>query len=112
MGIIKTLTNSWCTSSRFHEEKRLECIFGCEDRDDSLEHYLDCGVLWPIITSCARLGKEWLEVGTAMKLGLQNPTKILVSLTMVAHRVYHKMRFQYTSVILEARRQWPSRCVN
>ena len=77
-------------------------IFGCKECEDSLDHYLTCEVMWPILTSCAKLGREWLVVGTAMKLGLHNPTRTSVSLTLVAHRVYHKLRFQYASVVMEA----------
>ena len=44
----KTMTNGWTTSYRYHEEKKLECLFGCrgaEPRDD-LRHYLVCPRLW------------------------------------------------------------------
>ena len=37
-----------------------------------------------------------------MKLGLQNPSKVSVSLTVVAHRVYHKLKMQYYGMILGA----------
>ena len=40
--IIKTWSNGWATSSRYHEGLVLPCLFGCNSCSDSLEHYLHC----------------------------------------------------------------------
>ena len=35
--IIKTWSNAWCTSHRFHEEQRLTCIYGCHHGANNLQ---------------------------------------------------------------------------
>ena len=34
MTVLKTWTNAWCTSSRYHEEVRLPGVFGCQECDN------------------------------------------------------------------------------
>ena len=55
---IRTLCNSWVTSSRFHEAVLLPCIFGCgclgpllpgNSCKDYLTHYLSCSRLWDVV---------------------------------------------------------------
>ena len=40
--IIKTWSNGWATSSRYHEGLILPCLFGCKSCIDCLEHYIQC----------------------------------------------------------------------
>ena len=40
--VIRTWVNSWSTSSRYHEDPALPCLFGCVSRPDSPQHYLTC----------------------------------------------------------------------
>eukprot|EP00972_Heterocapsa_arctica_P047620 7023676-Heterocapsa_arctica.AAC.1 len=46
MCVVKTYLNSWTTTARFHEERRLPCVFGCAEGADSLPHYVACPKLW------------------------------------------------------------------
>ena len=43
--VLKTWAGGWTTSYRMHEDPKLKCLFGCDERDD-LEHYLVCAPLW------------------------------------------------------------------
>ncbi len=46
--IMKTWTNAWCTSDRFHETVRLPCLFGCNRATDKQAHYIMCPFLYAI----------------------------------------------------------------
>ena len=94
--VIKTICNSWCTSSRYHEAIQHHCIFGCNACQpcagspafDQLCHYLICPRLWSIVaqvsglpigsTACARLGvsMEWIDL----------------RLLALAHHIYHTLK--------------------
>ena len=54
--VLKSWINSWYTPTRITGGHVFKCIFGCEDGQDELGHYLICDVLWTIIighsTSC------------------------------------------------------------
>ena len=100
--VIKTLTDSWCTSRRFGDTRLLGCFFGCDDCDDELEHYLVCDPLWTILVCCAGLSAEWLTRGVDSKLGLHNPNRCSILLMVVAHRVYHTLRNQHLDKVIAA----------
>ena len=100
--VIKTLTDSWCTSRRFGDARQLGCFLGCSDCDDELEHYLVCDPLWTILVCCAGLDASWLARGVDSKLGLNNPTRCSILLMVVAHRVYHTLRNQHMDKVIAA----------
>ena len=47
--ILKTWTNAWCTSSRFHDDIMHPCYFGCEAKD-SMSHYVNCPTLFAVLS--------------------------------------------------------------
>ena len=51
--IIKTWSNGWATSSRYHEGVVLPCLFGCKSCIDNLQHYLQCPHLFALWTFLA-----------------------------------------------------------
>ena len=44
-----TLLNGWSTAARFQDNG--PCVFGCANQKCSLEHYLVCPSLWPVISA-------------------------------------------------------------
>ena len=100
--VIKTLTNSWCTSSRFHEDNLLPCIFGRFNASDTVEHYLSCDCLWTTIASCANLSAAWFcnDIGT--QLELQNANHHSLKILCVSFRLYHAIKMGYYDLVLEA----------
>merc|ERR1711907_535716 len=40
-SVLRSITNSWCTSARF-QEKVLPCRLCGESTGDSLQHYINC----------------------------------------------------------------------
>jgi len=69
MCVLKTWTNSWSTSKRYHEDPIFPCLLGCSAGGiDDLEHYYQCPVLraivlhmFPDILSDVRLGRSLFE---------------------------------------------------
>ena len=51
--VIKTWSNGWATSSRYHEGLILPCLFGCKSCIDCLEHYIQCPHLLALWTFLA-----------------------------------------------------------
>ena len=45
---VKTWSNGWATSSRYHEGVILPCMFGCKSCIDNLQHYLQCPHLFAL----------------------------------------------------------------
>ena len=48
MCLFKTYIGGWTTSSRMHESVVQDCLFGCSDCCDNINHYLQCSPLWQI----------------------------------------------------------------
>ena len=97
MIILKTWTNAWCTTTRFHETHLWPCIFGCSDCEDSLKHYLNCPHFWSGVCS-----REWAHVDPAVRLGLERPTGLRLRLVVAASRVYHTIKFSHRADVESA----------
>ena len=89
MCVIKTFTNSWATTACYHHDTVLQCIFGCRNRRDELEHYLQCPRLWRAVRAhtAGRVPSDPLE-----RLALVNPDTANLSKLGVAFTVYHAVR--------------------
>ena len=99
MCLIKTLSNSWCTSRRFHETNRLPCVFGCPDCIDTLEHYLCCGALWGIVHWITGSPPHPLLCG---RLGLLTPSPRAVLHVFFAFHTYHAVKVGHRVVVDDA----------
>ena len=109
MIIIKTWTNSWYTSHRLHEPHRLPCIFGCEIHDgcstnrvDSLEHYLDCRVLWKQIATNIECAEFRSGLEPVQKACLVNPSLNDMKHIIVAFKTYHAIRLSHSEMVRAA----------
>ena len=67
---LKTIINSWSTSHRLSESVFLPCIFGCNDCEDNLKHYLWCIPLWTLASSAFSLPSCFLCLPPADRLCL------------------------------------------
>ena len=86
MCCLKTVTNGWATSHRYHEETRLGCIFGCDGLDDSLCHYLSCTLLWNLVGASF---PPPCPPSPSDRMCLRSPTKHRVVQLFCAYHVYH-----------------------
>ena len=103
MIVIKTWSDSWTTSERFHENETLPCIFGCGGRDN-LRHYLECEHLWTPVNCCTGASSREWRYSVAEKLGMVNPCLRKLRRLAVAFGCYHSCRFNHRSEIDQARR--------
>ena len=102
MSIIKTWTNAWTTSRRYHEATILPCIFGCNNAEDDLAHYLTCDPLWTLTTCAGKKPKSVLGLLPGVKIGLVNPTHESIKMAVVLSRAYHTIRNTFMDEILLA----------
>ena len=93
MQVIKTWTNSWATSGRYHENPIFPCLFGCRDRQSffgmirsplpilvsdfgvcppgDFSHYLICPKMWHAIDSIVT---HSVPIDPFKRLGLTDST--------------------------------------
>jgi len=43
--VLRTWSNSWSTSYRYHESRKLPCLLGCPGMPDSITHYSACPLI-------------------------------------------------------------------
>ena len=109
MIVIKTLANSWATSTRYHEDIRKMCLVGChcfldveeaesETPTDSLAHYLACPLFWSLISSARRSPcTEW-EITVPQRFCLDNPSVRRANLLAIGYRIYHCMKLGHSDI--------------
>lgn len=96
MIVVKTLANSWATSSRCHEAFQSTCLLGCDychplfgsRPSDSLAHYLSCPILWRFVKAASGL---WPGDCAAHRCGISGRA-IDPRLLSVAHITYHHLK--------------------
>ena len=86
MCCVKTVTNAWATSHRYHEHVRLGCVFGCGGADDTLSHYLSCPVLWDLVGDSFPPPDSTSPID---RICLRSPTKHRVVQLFCAYHIYH-----------------------
>ena len=102
MSLLKTWTNAWTTSRRYHEATVQPCFLGCECSEDDLAHYLQCDPFWTLLVSAGKKPKCWLDFSPGQKLGLVNPTLESLQVAVVASRAYHTLRYTFEDGIRDA----------
>ena len=101
LAVIKTVTNAWATTDRFHEDTLWPCIFGCDD-DDALSHYLVCDPLWTICACSLNCRVDVLQRPAAERLCLVVPTPLSIQLCGTAYWVYHTMKLRHREEVERA----------
>ena len=102
MAIIKTLSGSWCTSARFHEDTDITCVYGCTGDSgdtDSMQHYLYCPRLWSYISVQANTSCPSSPAG---RLGLSPPSLRGLTATLIAFTSYHSLKIGHRSAVERA----------
>jgi len=49
--VLRTWSNSWSTSYRYHETHRLPCLMGCPGKPDSISHYACCPLIHEYVSA-------------------------------------------------------------
>ena len=101
MMYIKTMTNSWFTSRRLANARvpQLNCIFGCEDCEDDLSHYLQCDVIWCLVCSAMKLDNTWASLDGIDRVGFPDPDPIHIYTVCVMFKCYHAIRNDYATIL-------------
>ena len=106
--ILKTWTNAWCTSARFHEETTHPCLFGCEAKD-CMEHYFNCPFLFALqrylVGDAHTLSIQSSSSGPSFsihisddpleRLGLISTSKDILKIVACTFSAYHAIKFQF-----------------
>ena len=101
IGVLRSLTGGWTTSTRLHEVLRWKCVLGCPD-GDSIGHYIHC----PRFRVAVR--QFWRDVpslGTVEDVMTPEGWKLLY----VLQRVYHTLKFDHHAQIQDM--MWESDCL-
>ena len=119
--VMKTITNAWTTSYRFHEPRLLPCLFGCEspsvydhngrvgpdaapfpmlDRScaarDDLSHYIQCPILWEIV---AQGLADPSPESVVDRLCLRHHPRYCALALTIAFSLYHSLKHGHLAVV-------------
>ena len=100
--VLRYRCNGWATSQRYHEDKLLPCVFGCEGAPASLPHYLCCIRFWSGIGLALNKGETLIHVDPLIKCCLDQPTVAWAKLIAVASRCYHAIKFDHAPLVERA----------
>ena len=108
---IKTVSNGWCTSRRFHEQLRLPCIFGCDNSCDDLAYYLTCPPFNAVCSQAllrVQLGAVSIDDHPTVSakclaaLGLMPVSRDAFFHTYMLFSVYHSMKCEFDSGVWDS----------
>ena len=88
--VLKTWTNSWATSLRFHDDKRLPCLLGCDCARDKVEHYVVCGRIHSAVDNMVVKPSD--DVSFA-DFGVARPSEFALRCTACTFYAYHAVKF-------------------
>jgi hypothetical protein len=100
MAALKTLLNSWCTRSRYHEDGIDECIFGCGGARDDISHYASCPRLWQVSCDAAKMPRS---ASVEEQLLLHDPSLARLDVLVTAYTVYHAVKRGHPADVTSAR---------
>ena len=93
---LKTWTNGWCTSDRFHASVRLPCLFGCIDAVDKQAHYCMCPNLFTILSYLWQPVED-ISSDPICRLGLQGTSIIRLKAVACTFSAYHHIKFNHAA---------------
>jgi len=88
---LKMAAGAWCTSFRFRHMSGthvLPCICGCHQCDDTLDHYMQCAVLWGFVAN--HFGIEE-DISLQSRLCLTAPSELKLRRLALAHFSYSQV---------------------
>ncbi len=90
MRVIKTWVNSWGTSYRMHEDVLFSCLFGCQDAEDSMIHYVQCPFWLMLLTHLLRDPPP--SPMPLVRLGVVDPTDSTLKALACSFAGYHAIK--------------------
>ena len=98
MRVLKTWTNAWATSHRFHEKPLLPCLFGCKEID-KLSHYVQC----PALASLVRSFSPSLPACPLARFGLVDTSRESLLIVAATFEGYHAVKRKTASLKISER---------
>ena len=92
MCCLKTWSNSWTTSARFHDSNLERCALGCKSALDDLSHYVRCERLWVEVDIATSVEVEEEPDTIQQRLLLETPTSERARRLVVAFSGYHVLK--------------------
>jgi len=92
--VLKCWCNGWASSRRYHEDKLLPCLFGCNQCNDELEHYFQCPhlfALWSFHTGGT-------SADPLVRWGLSHPDALQLKYVSCVFSGYHAVRRHFRRV--------------
>ena len=89
--VLRTWSNSWSTSYRYHETHRLPCLLGCPNMPDCISHYSSCPLIHEYVSATfgSSLSPECLN-----RLGTSARTLDALRQVACIYYAYHCVKFQ------------------
>ena len=88
--VLRTWSNSWSTSYRYHETHRLPCLLGCHDMPDCISHYSSCPLIHEYVS--ATFGHA-LSPKCLNKFGTSARTLDALRQVACIYYAYHSVKF-------------------
>jgi len=88
LKVIKTWLNGWATSHRMHEDHVLPCLLGCNNAQDSLNHYIHC----PHLFAMQRFLFDGISENPLIRFGIQSPEIFSFKVISCLFSAYHALK--------------------
>ena len=82
-----------------HEPNRFSCVFGCRQHPDALRHYLECHILWSILSDAFEELVPPLAVG---RLDFFEPAPAKLKVLQAAFDTYHLLKVGLRHVVFRS----------
>jgi hypothetical protein len=102
MCFVKSISNSWTKSSRFHDNKIDQCAFGCRGAPDDLAHYLCCPWLWTEVDEATQFDIDLDPDNVHQRLLVASASCDRVRRLTVAFSVYHAIKCGHLGAVQRA----------
>ena len=101
MVAIKTWTNNWATSSRYHDSKLDTCILGCPASTDHIAHYMCCVRLWRVVRNAASAATS-RDPGSRMLM--TDASAFTLAQLVIAYTTYHIIKSTHLDMAVKTLR--------
>ena len=88
LKVIKTWLNGWATSHRMHEDPMLDCILGCKNAPDSMNHYVFC----PHLFAFQRFLFGNISEDPLIRFGMKSPNSDSFKVLSCLFSAYHALK--------------------
>jgi len=88
LKVVKSWLNGWATSHRMHEDPMLNCILGCNDAPDSLNHYVFC----PHLFAFQRYLFDGVSDDPLIRFGIKSPGIFSFKVISCLFSAYHALK--------------------